>query len=70
MRHPDRSYNSESIPWQEGIWQRSQDDSDGYEGICFNMYDAITAGAPVTVAPELVRTQIAIFDEARRQSPV
>ncbi|MGI6208103.1 MAG: Gfo/Idh/MocA family protein [Anaerolineae bacterium] len=67
---PDRSYNSESIPWQEGIWQRSQDDSDGYEGIYFNMYDAITAGAPVTVAPELVRTQIAIFDEARRQSPV
>ena len=47
---PDRSYNSEHTP-QEGIWQRSQDDSDGYEGIYFNMYDAITAGAPVTVAP-------------------
>jgi len=67
---PDRSYNREDIPWQEGHWQRGKEATSGYEGIYFNMYDAITTGAPVTVKPETVRTQIAIFDEARRQCPV
>ncbi len=67
---PDRSYNREDIPWQEGQWQRGKETTTGYEGIYFNLYDAITTGAPVTVKPETVRTQIAIFDECRRQSPV
>jgi hypothetical protein len=35
-----------------------------------NLYDALTAGAPLAVPPSQVRQQIAVIEECHRQNPL
>ncbi|MCB0160837.1 MAG: Gfo/Idh/MocA family oxidoreductase [Caldilineaceae bacterium] len=55
---PDRSYNRDEIPWQEGSWSLDEDDTPGYAGYYLDLFAAIRDGAPPAVTPESVRRVI------------
>jgi predicted dehydrogenase len=67
---PDRSYNSEELPWQEEQFEPVYDFSGDAQRLHRDLYAAIRQGAPLAITPESVRRQIAIFERCRELSPV
>ena len=55
---PDRSYNRDEIPWQEGSWSLDEDDTPGYAGYYLDLFATIRNGAPLAVTPASVRRVI------------
>jgi scyllo-inositol 2-dehydrogenase (NADP+) len=68
------SYCSETLPWQTGSWGLPEDQQDLFHTmsgrIYSNLYEALTAGAPLVVTPQQVRQQIAVIEECHRQNPL
>jgi len=53
---PDRSYNSEQIPWeQEESWELSKDASPGQLGFYIDLYDTLRNNAFLAITPESAR---------------
>ena len=67
---PDRGYNSEELPWQEGTWNKGQEGGSGYVPLYDGLYETLRHGKPVAITPESVRRVIAVLEECRRQSPL
>ena len=67
---PDRSYNSEELPWQEEVCDLSADRNWGYEKVYLDLYATLRQGQPLAITPESVRRQIAILEKCRKLSPV
>lgn len=67
---PDRSYNSEEIPWQSETWTKPKDYPG--EAVMFyrDLYETLRHGKPLYVTPESVRRQIALLDRCREACPV
>ncbi|MBV7328101.1 Gfo/Idh/MocA family oxidoreductase [Chloroflexi bacterium TSY] len=65
---PDRSYNSETLPWQEASFQPSF--NFGMSALYNDLYAAIRNGASLVITPESVRRQIEILERCRELSPV
>ncbi|NLD42284.1 MAG: Gfo/Idh/MocA family oxidoreductase [Chloroflexi bacterium] len=71
---PGPSYCRETLPWQEGSWDLPAEQEDLFHTmsgkIYSNLYEALTAGAPLVVTPQQVRQQIAVIEECHRQNPL
>jgi len=63
---PDRSYNRDTIPWQEASWDRTEDTDDAYRGFYRDLYATIRHGAPLVITPESVRRVIWLQEECHR----
>ena len=66
---PDRSYNSEDIPWKEQTWKAARAtsrDPDFYNDV----YKTIRKGKSLYVTPESVRRQIAVIQKCHKMCPV
>lgn len=65
---PDRSYNRDQIPWQEGRWTRAEDRSSGYAGFYLDLYATLRQGAPLVITPESARRVVWLQEECRRRA--
>jgi scyllo-inositol 2-dehydrogenase (NADP+) len=67
---PDRSYNSEELPWHEETCELVRDFGSGTRRLYGDLYGTIRGGAPLAITPESVRRQIAVLEKCRELSPV
>jgi scyllo-inositol 2-dehydrogenase (NADP+) len=69
-----RRYCGEELPMHEETWEVPQEQSNmfDYMGLSFyaNLYEALTAGAALTVPLSHIRQQIAVIEECHRQNPL
>ena len=69
-----RAYCSEKLKWYEKSWDVPASQANMFEymakGFYSNLYDALTKGAALVIAPEQVRQQIAVIEECHRQNPL
>jgi predicted dehydrogenase len=67
---PDRSYNTETYPWQpEETWEAAKWKGPGQEQFYRDVFASVREGKPVPIKPESVRRQIAVLEECHRQCP-
>ncbi len=68
---PDRSYNTEQIPWKgEEVWELSKDNGKGKIGFYIDLYNTLLKNAPLAITAESVRRQIAILEKCHELCPV
>jgi scyllo-inositol 2-dehydrogenase (NADP+) len=67
---PDRSYNSEELPWEEQSFSPNLDFARGMLPLYTDLFDAIRNGADLAIPPDSVRRQVAILERCRELSPV
>jgi len=67
---PDRSYNRETLPWQEMQEDLVQDGRRDVQQLYRDLYATIREGAPLVITPESVRRQVSILERCRELSPV
>ncbi len=67
---PDRSYNSETLPWQVKSCELVDDFGAGVRQLYRDLHATIRCGRPLAITPESVRRQMAILDRCRALSPV
>jgi len=67
---PDRSYNSEELPWREETWESDLDFVGDVQRLYRDLYATIREGAPLAITPESVRRQVVILEKCRELSPV
>jgi predicted dehydrogenase len=67
---PDRSYNSETLPWQEKSCELANDFAAGVQQLYRDLHGTIRRGRPLAITPESVRRQMAILERCRALSPV
>jgi scyllo-inositol 2-dehydrogenase (NADP+) len=67
---PDRSYNQETLPWQEDRWERPLDYPGEVIGFYDDLYKTIREGAPLVITPESVRRQIAVLQTCHELCPL
>jgi predicted dehydrogenase len=67
---PDRSYNSEELPWQEETCDLSAASNWGYDKVYLDLHATLRQGQPLAITPESVRRQIAVLERCRELSAV
>jgi len=67
---PDRSYNAETLPWQEKSCELVDDFGAGVRQLYRDLHASIRRGRPLAITPESVRRQMAILERCRALSPV
>ena len=67
---PDRSYNSETLPWKEESFRPEFNFSTSMNDLYGDIYDAIRTGSPVAISAASVRRQVEILERCREISPV
>ena len=68
---PDRSYNREELPWVEESCDFSNETYTMSNKRLYNaLYATLRKGAPLAIAPESIRRQIAVLEKCRELSPV
>lgn len=67
---PDRSYNSEKLPWLEGRFEVERNFGGGMLDLYKDLYATIRDDAPLVITPESVRRQVAVLERCRALSPV
>ena len=67
---PDRSYNSEDLPWQEETWEHPRDLPSEETRLYLDLYKTLRHGAPLVITPESVRRQIVLLEKCHQLSPV
>ena len=66
---PDRSYNNETVPWQEHIWQVPPEQATSkytHRRFYESLYETLRHGAPLVVTPQQVRRQMQVLDACRK----
>lgn len=67
---PDRTYNSEELPWQEASFRFDRNFIESVRRLYRDLYSSLRFDAPLGVTPQSVRNQVAILDRCRELSPV
>ncbi len=67
---PDRSYNSEELPWQEEHWEPQEDRPSEQVAFYNDLYDTLRNNAPLKITPESIRRQIAVLQHCHRLCPI
>lgn len=68
---PDRSYNRDTIVWQESSWNIDEDPvGPGFAGFYLDLFESIRENKPAPITPESVRRVIWVLEECRRLSPI
>jgi len=62
---PDRSYNSEELPWREETCDFSADLGWGYEKVYLDLYASLRQGKPLAITSGSVRRQVATLEKCR-----
>lgn len=63
---PDRSYNRETLPWQEETIEITDSFGEAQDRFYHDLFGALRGSAPLVVTPEAVRNRIALIEKARR----
>lgn len=63
---PDRSYNSETLHWQEETMDLTDNFASGPDRFYNGLSAALRRGEPLEITPEAIRHRIAILEKARR----
>ena len=63
---PDRSYNRETLPWQEETIELTDSFASGPDRFYAGLSNALRRGEPLPITPEAIRHRIAILEKARR----
>lgn len=76
---PDRSYNSEKLPWQTDSWKPTSGSGDAGGGSApaagpgqqfyDDFYRAVREGAPQVITPESVRRRVAVIEKCHALRP-
>ena len=64
---PDRSYNSEKLPWQEESFKPNF--NFGMSALYQDLYASIREGAPLVITAESVRRNVEIMERCRQMCP-
>ena len=64
---PDRSYNRESLTWQEDSWATDRRGDADNHAFYRDLYATLRAGQPPAITPESARRYVAILERARAQ---
>ena len=67
---PDRSYNSEELPWHEESCKLVEDFGAWERQLYCDLYATLRQGAPLAITPQSVRRQVAILEKCRELSRV
>ncbi len=67
---PNRSYNRDTLVWQEASWDIENDTSPGHAGFYHDLFATIRQGAPLAVTAESVRRVIWLQEECHRLCPL
>ena len=67
---PDRSYNSETLPWKEESFTPEFGFFTSMNKLYGDIYDSIRTGGPVAISAASVRRQVEILERCREISPV
>jgi scyllo-inositol 2-dehydrogenase (NADP+) len=67
---PNRSYNADTLTWQEDSWDIANDTSPGHAAFYHDLYATIRQGAPLQITPESVRRVIWLQEECHRLCPL
>ena len=67
---PDRSYNSETLPWKEESFTPEFSFFTSMNDLYGDIYDAIRKGSPPAISAASVRRQVEILERCRAISPV
>ena len=62
---PDRSYNRETLPWQEETVELGDDFASGPDRFYDGLFAALRRGEPLLITPEIIRHRIAVLEKAR-----
>ena len=63
---PDRSYNSEVIPWQEKTWELSNDKTPSWPGFYLDLYNTLKKGKPLFITPESARRVMWVIEKCHK----
>lgn len=66
----DRSYNREDLNWKEEKWDGPEVKKSIAEAFYLELFETIRNGAPLRINPKVVRRQIAVIEECKRQSAI
>ncbi|MEX0885773.1 MAG: Gfo/Idh/MocA family oxidoreductase [Phycisphaeraceae bacterium] len=76
---PDRSYNSEKLPWQSETWSAGGDQDAGAGAapakqpvfdLYTDLYRSVREGAAQTITPQSVRRRVGVMEAARAASSI
>lgn len=68
---PDRSYNSEPVPWKpEESWDAKAEPGPPAHQFYVDLYGVLRHGQSLVITPESVRRQMAVLEECHRQCPL
>jgi scyllo-inositol 2-dehydrogenase (NADP+) len=63
---PDRTYNSETLPWREETWQLPENQPSFNAVFYRDLYLTLRRNAPVVITPQSVRRQLAVKEKCRK----
>jgi hypothetical protein len=63
---PDRSYNREPLPWQEGSWRGERGATSDNQAFYGDLYRTLREGAPPAITPESARRYVEILERCRQ----
>ncbi|MEA3335675.1 MAG: Gfo/Idh/MocA family oxidoreductase [Chloroflexota bacterium] len=66
---PDRTYNSEDLPWQEASYQPDRNFLRDVRCLYQDLFMSIRHDAPLVISPESVRRQVAVLEQCRQAGP-
>jgi predicted dehydrogenase len=67
---PDRSYNRDTLEWQESSWEITGTQQDAYVGFYRDLFRTIRLGEPLVVTPESARRVMWLIDRCHTLSPL
>jgi hypothetical protein len=62
---PDRSYNRETLPWQEDSWRAATGGRTDNQAFYDDLYRTLREGAPPAITAESARRYVAILERCR-----
>ncbi|MGH2354681.1 MAG: Gfo/Idh/MocA family protein [Chloroflexota bacterium] len=63
---PDRSYNRETLAWQEGSWKGERGGTSDNQAFYADFYRTLREGAPLAITPESARRHVEILERCRQ----
>ena len=67
---PDRTYNSEELPWQEASYRPNHNYIREVRLLYNDLYRSVRNSAPFAISMESVRRQVAVLERCRELAPV
>ena len=67
---PDRTYNRETIPWEEKKWELSEEDKDYHLNFYIDFYESLRNNKPLKITPESVRRVMWVIEKCHQMAEI